>query len=303
MNLKRRWLSALFCGLAVVASAQAEAPGTVNATASASVKLAPQSLRVQLDLVAQNKDLKTALAQLKERRDAAQLAIVGLGFEKGAVTFSNPRTISASTQQQQMRRFQMRQRGRKAKKSQESPAVVSLTMKATMPLKSTDVDSALLLASSLVEKIRAADLSGSKAAEKSEEEEEADEQQEMEMMMSGGERKPTDPFVVFVSRISSKDMEKTMATAFARAKAQADSLARAAGAKVGELTQLSATPGSQYGMEGIDPSDYQMMHQMGLRSLGAVSESEDDDGKEAIGIRPDNVRYSANVSVAFSLAR
>src|SRR5262249_39977119 len=87
-SIRILFLSCVLCLLLHVRGSAQEPPaGTVTGQGSADVKRLPEILRIQVEVLAKGKDLKEALARLKERREAAQARLLALGAPKTAVVF------------------------------------------------------------------------------------------------------------------------------------------------------------------------------------------------------------------------
>ncbi len=142
----------------------------------------------------------------------------------------------------------MQSRGKKAAKPPiAAPVTVTELLTAQWSLEAETPEQMLVLAQTLQEKIKAADLAGIKDAEKlsPEEEELADEASQM-MDTSGEQRTPAgQPYFMFIARLSQADREKLLSEAFAKAKTQAADLAKAADVELGPLTGISGQCGGQ----------------------------------------------------------
>jgi hypothetical protein len=302
MNRRGWWLGLAFACMAT-ATTQAD-DSKVSAIGTAAVKVEPQTLRIQMDIVAQDKDIESALAKLKERRAAAELAFVELGFTKEALELGPPRVSTVSPQMLQIlaMRRQMSQ-GNRGGKAPEPPVAMAMTVRGEMPLSGPDVEPALVLASTLVRKIRAADLSGTNSEEKSEEEEEAEAMLEDEPSYYPESRDPTEPVVIFVGKVAPEQVDQVFATAVARARNKAERLAEAAGLKLGAPLHLVVDPASSSQNEGSEFSELERIQQFALfGSSPMVEPTVETDESEAVGPRPDSLRYSVTVNAEFSAA-
>lgn len=290
-----------------LSQAQSSAPGTVMGNGVVTLKKQPEFLRVQVELQEKGKDLQEALAKIKERRDAARKRLVALGAADKAVEFGETQ-VSQSTERQMME-MMLRDRLRGGiKKPEQKPAApdpvyVSILLKADLPLKASNAEELLVAAQTLQEKIKAADLGGAKEAKKL-----TPEEQELaeELAGLGGRRggsdgpQPGEPLFVFVCKISDAEREKALAEAFQKARQDAARLARAAGAELGTLHQLSAQPVNS-GEAGLSPYRFDPYEYRMLERLRTLSEDVEEIGQEAIGPQPGKVMLRLSVFASFTL--
>jgi uncharacterized protein YggE len=307
--------SALLLANALPASAQsAGEPPTVSGTGMAAIERAPETLRVEIDLLAKGKDLKDALSKLKQRRTAAEEQLAKLGADSESVRFGVPRVTASDSDPQKQMQVMIRQRitprrgGRRpAEKPPIAPPVaVAMSLVAQWPLKSQrsggaeGADQLLLAAHDLEQKIKQADLAGRQAAEElsPEEAELAEEAEEDdEQVYYGGQPqpKPGEPRFVYVSSISEADRAQALATAFQRAKADAKRLATAADADLGDLRQLSG--GNESGADPETENEWaSYAYQAFPRALRQPSAGQP---LEAVGARPGMLKYHVSVSATF----
>lgn len=301
---------------ALTADARAQygvAEGAVTGIGVVSINRQPERMRVQIILQAKGSTLKEALAALKTRSDSARKQLTALGADKDSIKLDGPRIGSGAQNdnQNQMRRMQMRmmaqmkkQAGAKEpKKDVPDPVLVTATIKAELKLDAKAPDDLLLASHALQEKIRAADLGGTKEGDKlSPEEEELLEEQQGEMMNFGNdnEAKPGEPVFFFVSKISEADRDKAMAEAFQKAKAQAQRMAKAAGIELGALKGLTANgSGAQnaanynYAYNSRVYRAWQMAQQM------QNGDGEDTDEFEALGVEAGPLKFNVTVTASF----
>jgi uncharacterized protein YggE len=105
---------------------------------------------------------------------------------------------------------------------------------------------------------------------------------------------------MFVTPVSEEEEAKLKAEAFQKAKAQAASLAAAAGVKIGDLQTLHVNEMSQIGREAYNPYDqsynytYQVMQSQAAASAGSNK-------REAIGMQPGKVSYQVTVGASFAI--
>ena len=67
--------------------------GTVSGSGTVVLKRKPDLLRMKVELIAQGKTMKEALANLKDRRDAAQAQLATLGAIKSRSFSTIPRSM------------------------------------------------------------------------------------------------------------------------------------------------------------------------------------------------------------------
>src|SRR5260370_22601616 len=130
-------LLAVLCLLALGGGAHAGDPpgpdGTVTGIGVVELKKQPNVLRVQIELLAKGKDLKEALARLKDRREAVKVRLAALNAVPESIAFGDPSLGPDRTQQQKqfeaMGAQQMRAKGGKpAPKTKEAPPAVVATV-------------------------------------------------------------------------------------------------------------------------------------------------------------------------------
>jgi uncharacterized protein YggE len=291
-----------------VAWAQVQQEPTVSGDGSVSITLQPEIMRLRIDLLGKGKDLKEAMAKLKERREAAKKKIIELGAAEKTVEIAPAATAVGKADERRQMQMLMRARmsGRKTSKEAEAkarPVMVSATLTAEWAVKTQDSDEMLIFANELQDKIKAADLAGIKEAEPKtpEEAEEAEESEGEEMSMYEGEQgpKPGEPAFVFVARVPADQIDKATAEAFEKAKAKAARLAKAAGATAGSLRFLSSN----------QRPDYERMSRQGYAYYGnyyqeLIQQSyspEGDVADEAIGPEPGPVKFRVSVTASFAI--
>ena len=309
------FLASLFAQAVPAAAQSAGGAPSVSGTGIAVIEHAPETLRVEIDVLAKGKDLKDALNKLKQRRKAAEQQLAKLGADAKSVRFGTPRISSVDNDQQRQMQMMMRQRmaGRGKRRAADKPAVappvtIAVSLTAEWPLKTDDDDGAegseqlLLAAHALEAKVKEADLGGRKAAEELSPEEaelaEENEDDDEQVYYSGQpQAKPGEPRFVYVSSISDQDRAEALAKAFERAKADAQRLAQAAGAELGALQRLSG--GNEL---GADPESYNEWGPYGYQMLQRAAQRQPTDDKlEAIGARPEMLKYQVSVSATFGL--
>jgi hypothetical protein len=306
------WLGA--CTLALVVplatAADQAAEASVSGSGSVEIKRLPEVLRVHVEVIARGKDLKDALAKLKDRKEAARASLMSLGASKDAIQFSSAMVTSDKTDQQVQMERMMRERvsrGKKpaAKDQPPPPAVVASMLTVDVPLKATSVEDVLVKSQALRDKIKAADLSGLKDMEKlsPKEEELIEEMEDLGNRYQEGGPKRGEPSFLFVARITEEERAKALAEAFQKAKKDAGRLARAAGMELGPLVQLSKnTPvGVNFDLEDSYPGRYRSSYSPYGRYGRSLGGSEEDWPGEALGSEPGMVSLRLSVSTNFGL--
>jgi hypothetical protein len=291
----------------------------ITATGTSVVQRKPTQLRLYMQLTAKGKTLKDALAKLKERQEAATTQLESLKADKKSIVFGVPSMAgdqsSRKKQIQAMVIQQMKARGKKVPKGLLAPQTVSVssTLTAHWPLKEDSHEKLLLLSQNLQEKIKAADLSGSKETEKgSAEDEELDEETSQMMSRFGGEeegQQPGQPQFLFVAELPKKERAKAMADAFVKAKARATELAKAAGVGIGPLVGLG---GGCSGQNSIGESPYyaryssgtpDIVRQMIAEQAGESSGEQDEKPNVAMAADPSNLKFNCTIGAMFQMGK
>jgi len=284
----------------------------VSATGVVVVKRNPTRMRMYIQLFGKGKTPEEALAKLKERREAATLQLESLKADKKSIVFG--KTSFSTVQEAQKQRFEAMVReqmraGGKAPKGLKVPQTTTVTtfLSAEWPLEATSQETLLLLAHGIEEKIKAADLSGGKEAEKlSPEEEELAEEARQTISRYGEQQQPLgQPFFLFVAEIDKPDRQKAMAEAFAKAKTQATDLAKAAGVELGQLIGLG---GGCSGDNSFGEQRYNSYSNRGILSEVqemATEGNEDSDQKryEALSTTPGPLAFKCYLTATFALAK
>lgn len=284
---------------------QSTQDGQVSAAGTAEIKHAAEFLRVQVELSGKGKDMKEALAKLKDKKELAIAQLTNLGVAKADVSIADPSVVSErNDRQRQIEMMMMQRRGGvkkpDAKNKQPDPIVVSAVLKADVPLKAGSPEELLQAGHTLQAKIKAADLGGTKETEKlsPQDEELAEEMQEMNRMMAeGGEVRRGEASFVYVYKVTPTEHDKALKEAFAKASAQASRLAAAAGVELGALHSLQGNlvPGTADYMAEY----YGRMNRMMREGDGDQQDKEDK--TEAVGMNPVKVNLRVSVSVSFAI--
>jgi uncharacterized protein YggE len=288
-----------------------DAHGSVSGMGTAELKRAPEFMRLKIVITTKGKDMKEALASLKDRVTAARTQVAALGADKASITTDEPQLATENNDRRRQMEMMMAQRmrgGRRpaGKKEETKPPVsVSTTLSAQWSLKGSTGEQLLVAATALQDKIKAADLAGTKEQSKlsPEEQELADELAgEQAAMFSGDDTpKPGEPIFMFVAPISTAERDALLADGFKKAKERAGQLAKAAGVELGPLRTLNdnevdaSDEMMMNGMYGGGGAAYRMMQMMrGARGPQA-------DLSEAIGIQPNQVVIRVMVTASFDL--
>jgi uncharacterized protein YggE len=298
----------------VPARAQGAPPGTITGHGITELKRQPESLRVQVDVLARGKDLKEALAKLRDRRAASRKSLEGLGAAASAIEFGEPAIVPENRDRNRHMGMIMRRMANPGNKPPQKPKeapriVVSCTLKANFQLRAADPEELLLVSHALEEGMKAADLGGTKDLKQaSAQDEEAAQESAEEMMDFGHSNQPKqgEPVFLYVSKISDEDLEKALAQAFKKAKREAGQLAKAAGVELGVLYHLednsSGVSDPEEGIVFDNPYSYRFMHQLVNRARAGSAE-EDKPAVEAVGVKPGKVAYRVAVSASFALQK
>jgi uncharacterized protein YggE len=302
----------LFClsGARHVAAQYTES-GVVSGTGAVAISRPSEVMRMQIALLAKGGTLKDAMASLKARSDAARTRLVELGAVKDSITIG-PAQISEqrndrNRQIEMMMASRLKRGGKSAAKSKVTPPViVSAQLTAEWRLTGKTGDELLLAVHPLQEKIKGADIGGTKEAEKlSPEQEELLEEAESSgfNFSSGDEPKPGEPTFLFVARISDDERDKATAQAYEKARLQAARLAKAAGAELGALRTLQNagfSGGDEYdfGWSSYSSSSYAYRAMQLARSRQSTDE---DDDTEAVGVAPGEIKYKVTIMASFDI--
>jgi hypothetical protein len=307
------------CSSASVARAQpGSEPGVVSGNGVVVISRKPETMRVQIVLQGKGATLKDALASVKTRGDAAKKQLLALGAGKDSVKLDDARIAEPDNdRQQQQRRMQMMmmqraggktpKAGKKAAKAPD-PILVSATINAEWKLDAKSADELLMTVHGLQEKIKGADMAGTKDADKltPEQEEALEEMQAEEMFNSYNQNegpKPGEPVFMFVTQISDADRDKAFGDAYQKAKTEAARVARAAGVELGDLKSLSAHSASgndnQAAYMNYNSRSYRA-YQMARMAAGT---SDEENSTEAIGADAGQVKFNVTVMASFDLKR
>ncbi len=299
-------------GIGGLAAMEGAGKPAVTGAGTAVVQRNPTQLRLYIQLLAKGKTLDDALAKLKERREAAATQLETLKADKKSIVFGSPSVSNAASARKQqveaMIMEQMRNRGKKVAKGLQTPqtVTVSTTLTAEWPLKTESPEQLLIMAQGIQDKINAADLAGTKEAEKLSAEEQEFEEEASQMMNRFGQEaaQPGQPHFVFVAVLPKEEREKAMTEAVANAKQRAAELAKAAGVELGPLIGLAGHCGGQTDFSSFgsyDPSGRsEFLRQIVMQQRGDDSEG---DQNEAISPDPGTLKFNCYATVLFQLGK
>jgi hypothetical protein len=283
------------------------AEGAITATGTATLERRPDLVRMQVDLSADGKDAKEALANLRAQEKSAREKLAKIGAAEASIKLEDPHLAAPGPNDQRMqmeRMIRARAGGGGAKPPATGPSQpkvsVSGTLRAEWRLAAQSADDLLVEANDIQSKVKSANLVAPKAARTPEEQEEAEEA--AGMMMNNGQPNPGEPVYIYVSKLSEDDRAKVTADAFGRAKEEAGRLAKAAGTGLGGLRQLTSSAGPAADAEQFGGMDYsnpfgRYVYSMMQHQQGGVSAAE---APEAIGPQPGKVSYRVTVSASFA---
>lgn len=275
-------------------SAAGSSDGVVTGAGAVTLKRLPDVMRVQVQLSAEGKTVKEALAKLKERRESAKKKLASLGAVAESIAADDPQIEGADPRGQQVERLMRMRNARRAPNAAGGAAAAAAPVRVTgilrgeWALSSKTVEESLVAVTELREKVRAADLAEVKMA--SLEEQEAREEAAAET----GEQAaaPGEPAFVFVARITDEERAKSMAEAFAKAKDNAAALARAAGAQLGPLKQLAGQSGGEDEAMQLMEYNYRRYRQPMMVTPGE---------REAASSAPGMVTVTVSVTASFAI--
>lgn len=303
MNSNNRMIGiglGMLCWLACPVLAQ-QPPSSVTGQGISTIEKRPQTLRLHLEVQAQAKSLKEALAALKQRREKAAARFVEWGAVKENIDLGTPKIVPGANEQQRME-IMVRARLNNNPSATQKPAVplkVSATLKAEWKLEGLDPEAVLLKTQEIKEQIESADVAGVKAdaGATPEQAEEMEENQQSTRYFDPSEQKPGEPIFLYVSRIAPEEMSKALTDAFEQARKDAGQLAAAAKVKLGKILTLSQNSSPDYSQSSYMENTYMMAFrymqqaQMGQR-LGS---------EEALGPDPSKVTHRVTVSASFGV--
>jgi hypothetical protein len=283
---------------------------TVSATGTATLKRKPTVLRMYLELVAKGSSLDEALKKMTQRRESARTQLETLKADKESINFGDPGLSGAKSPRQRqieaMVMARMQSRGKKpAKTPSAAPVTVSVLLTAQWSLEAETTEQMLVMAQTLQDKIKAADLAGNKEAEKLSPEEEELAEEAAQMMGSSGEQQTPagQPYFMFIAKISKEDREKLLSEAFAKAKSQAADLAKAADVELGPLTGLSGQCAGQRNFGDEEYNPYNNSSSIRRMLAQQTAEGADETRYEAMSNDPASVSFRGYIQANFRLGK
>lgn len=289
-------------------------PGTVSGAGVVSIEKQPEVMRMHVDLIAKAGSLADALKSLNTRKQSARKQLKDLGANMDTLRFGAPSISNAQSEEQQQLAQMMtminQRRGRGAKTETKQSAVpVTVTCPVTVEWKLTakTPEDLLKFTHPLQQEIRDADISGMNDAsaltpeQKELVEEMGDELSNYSRYSSSNEKKPGEPMFLFAAAISEEEQDRALSEAFQKAKAKAGRLAKATGAELGELVSVTSA-----GSQGLDDSNaaYYGNYYSELQSIQEMlSNDPADEAKEAVGMKPESVKYNVRVSAWFDFKK
>jgi len=284
----------IFSFAALSASAQTPSDSAITGIGVGTLKRPPDVLRVQVQLSAEGKTLKEALAKLAAHREACKKKLAGLGAKEDSITFEDAK-IDTPDPRMEQQAMMMRQRGGRRPTTSPAagaaPARVAVMVKAEWPIAAGAPEELLITGQELQNKIKAADIADTKTAS-------LEEQERLEEMAGGNDPSeqgppPGQPSFLYVAKVSDEQRAQVMADAFKKAKASAAELAKAAGAELGALKQLQTQPAP-------DAEQYQMMQYARYNPFMYQQAANPDPG-EAVAMQPGPVTVRMSVSASFAI--
>ena len=287
---------------ASVAQAQQKSSGEVSGVGASTLTLRPKVLRVHVELLGRGKDLKSAMASLKDRRDAVKIQLGTLKADMKSVTIGPPVKAGVGGPQEQQMRAMILQRARqKGGAAPSLPTVVTLSAPLTVEwtLTGDDEDARVVAAEELCDKITAADLGGAKDKQQlsPEQQEIQEELGQMNYGYSEGQN-PGEPLFLFIAEVSDEDATKALTEAFANAKKEAERYAKAVG---GELGALKKVEKSWEGAEGFDAGDHFHGNRMIPMAMARQMQTGAVKKNEVIAQDPNRAIYRTSIACGFEV--
>ena len=303
-----RLIGLMALAIALVAgSTQADAgESTVSSTGTATLKKAPDVLRMQVELRGEGKDMTEALAKLHANEATAKKSLVELGATDASIQLKDVKDGSVKNPREQQMEYYMRQQmmqrgGKKPPTTAPVTVKVSATLLAEWPLSGTG-DELMAKTWALTDKVKKADIAGAKSAPASltpEQQEEMEEQQAMlQQAMAAEGAAGAEPQFTYVAKVSDQDQANLAAEAFKNAKAEAARLAAASGMQLDALRQISAQAIASSNAQNNEQQMYYAYAQMmsGNRANPAAAGA-----TEATGKQPSDVEMRVIVTTTFAL--
>jgi uncharacterized protein YggE len=272
--------------------------GPISGTASESVPLKPEKLRLVMWVQSKGKDAKSAITALNEQKARVKKDLESMKSDSESVQFSASRVASDELGNQQRAMLRMQMQGKPNAKAAKLPTVflARCAVKAEWALPVSEGDALAILPANLLEQIKVRDLEGKnvKPMLDGDAQEQLD---EMESMMQeqyyGSSPEANGPKILFVARIPLEVRERAFQSAFKNATEDAQMLSKASAIKLGKPIGISKTPSpydyalSSYGRGYMDPASM---------PAGFV-----DDSKEIVtASQPDELFFRVTVTIAYA---
>jgi len=272
--------------------------GPISGTASESVPLKPEKLRLVMWVQSKGKDAKSAITALNEQKARVKKDLESMKSDSESVQFSASRVASDELGNQQRAMLRMQMQGKPNAKAAKPPTVflARCAVKAEWALPVSEGDALAILPANLLEQIKVRDLEGKnvKPMLDGDAQEQLD---EMESMMQeqyyGSSPEANGPKILFVARIPLEVRERAFQSAFKNATEDAQMLSKASAIKLGKPIGISKTPSpydyalSSYGRGYMDPASM---------PAGFV-----DDSKEIVtASQPDELFFRVTVTIAYA---
>jgi uncharacterized protein YggE len=243
------WNGALACGQSPPAAA------SIHASGQHELKLAPQRLRLALNIRAEGVDAKSAIEALIRHKQRVKNELLAMKAEEDSIDLGTAQLSSGipGMPAEMMRYgagiYGARMLSQVAGASNTDPAqvpkvyIATSRVRAEWPLPTTDADALAMLPETLKEQVKERDLAGEKnkaeldgAQQEKLEEMQAAMQENMGYYSSDEGSSPV--AVMFVAKIDEESRRKAVSAAYERALAQAKMLSSVSGKSLGNLKSL-----------------------------------------------------------------
>jgi uncharacterized protein YggE len=294
----------------LAAHGQPPHPRTVVGRGLFELKKQPEMLRVQVEVFAKGKDLKEALAKLRLRRLATQKFLESIGAASNSIEFTEAAVNPEKADRQRrigmmMMRMRAQQGGKPTKeKPKEAPPILVISnLKAEIKLPAGDAEELLLATHSLEQKIKAADIAGTKDIQQLTPQDEEQAAEEMGEDNDPDARKPGEPMFFYVRKLSEKEHAGAIGQAFKKARRDALQLAVAAGVELGPLDHLESDMGVEVN-QGVEDSNSESALMRQFVEHGRMSgTAEENTTPEAIGMQPSKVFFRVALTATFEVKK
>ena len=273
-----------------------QSQSTINCVGAVTVRQRPAVLLMKVRLRATEPTLELGLARLKTHSEATAQWLKRLGAQRvdfGEPHFAEQADTDPMSKMRAMATRALRKRPTEDETDQR-PHGVCLVLTAIWPVAAMSAEEILVL----VDRLRF------EAAEDSDEVETPDAlppwaspEEQMQEMVTQMQQPPADdsPQFLFVARLDEVQREKAAAEAFARARQNAERLARAAGMRLGAIRMIHHMMTG--GLDGSRPD--RMMDRQ--RCLGMLAGSSYDLGEhEIVSDDPRAAEFTISVNVSYS---